>query len=247
MIHAPSNCTIPAKGRKVNDSLTIIILSAGIGRRMKSKGVKALLPIENSNVLEYQLKTFWKVYPSAEIIVVTGFQGNKVRSRFRGIYPVRFVYNPNYETTNVMYSVSLALEANLSSNTIIAHGDILFNSTIISEITGKSSKILVLPEINKSNEQEVGVVINDNCVTNLSYGLKRRWGQMVYITGKETSLFENIAFNHSVSSSWFLYEGINHVIDKGGIFVAHSPRTGHWLEIDGVDDLELVNTRGMIL
>lgn len=244
MPHAPANCTVPAKNPSLNENLTIIILSAGVGRRMKSRGTKSLLPVGHSNILEHQIKTLWKDFPSADIIVVTGFQGGRVRSAFRGVYPVRFVYNPHYETTNVMYSIALGLEASITKNTLILHGDILFSSSIVADMIGKTSKLLVLPHGGKAAEQEVGAAINNNCVTHLSYGLSRQWGQMAYFTGKEIALFEKIAFNHEASSNRFFYEGINEVIDIGGSFVVHSP-TGSWIEVDSAEDL--TNTKGIIL
>jgi len=114
---------------------------------------------------------------------------------------------------------------------------------MVTGIAGKTSKILVLPSTHKADEQEVGAAINDNCVTHLSYGLSRQWGQMVYFTGKETVIFERMAFNYELSSNWFFYEGVNHVIDAGGIFAVHSPN-GIWVEIDSTDDL--VKTKGLL-
>jgi len=212
---------------------------------MKSKGAKSLLTINNTTLLDNQLKTIWKMYPGAEIIVVIGFQANKIRSMFRGTYPVRFVFNPNYETSNVMYSIALALEVSLSKSILILHDDLLFNNNAIADMVGTTSKILVLPENHLVDEQEVGVAIHNNIVTNLSYGLHRNWGQMAYITGKELVTFEKIAFNHELSANWFLYEGLNKVINSNGSFVAHSPTGIHWLEIDSVEDLEMV--KGMII
>ena len=212
---------------------------------MKSKGAKSLLPIGNSTLLEYQLRTLWKIYPKADIIVVTGFQAPRIRNAFRGIYPVRFVFNPNYETTNVMYSIALALETTLSRNILILHGDVLFNTNAIADIVGKSSKILVLPASSRIDDNEVGVAIHDNCITNMSYGLPRGWGQMVYFTGKEVLAFEKVAFNHEQSSNWFFYEGVNKVINANGIFLVHSPAGMHWLEIDSVKDLQ--NIRGLVV
>lgn len=233
-----TRCTVPAKSTTVNNSLTVIIASAGIGKRMKSKGTKSLLTINGgTTILEQQIKNIWKVYPKADIIVVIGFQAYKLRSAFRGVQPIRFVYNPSYEINNVMYSVSLGIDCSISSNLLVMHGDIVFNTQTIADMCGPTSKILVLPESHQSVEQEIGVIVQGNMVTNLAYGLPRVWGQMVYVTGKESRHFEKIAFNHEISSNWFLFEGINNVISSGGAFVAHSPNTMKFIEINSLEDL----------
>ena len=240
MSQAQARCSTPAKAPAANNALTIIVLAAGAGRRMKSRGAKALLPVGRITLLEYQIQALWKMYAKAEIIIVTGFQAPKIRALCRGTYPTRLVYNPNYESNNVMYSIALALENTISKNVLILHGDILFNTNTIANLAEGSSKILVLPEGHDITNYDVGAVINDNCVTNLSYGLSRGWGQMAFFTGKELALFEKIAFNHECSSNWFFYEGINHAISAGGTFVAHSPANSHWLEINNVEDLHSV-------
>jgi len=240
MKYNPTSCTVPAKA--VNppqkNALTVIIASAGIGRRMKSKGAKALLPVySNMPILEHQLKTVWKAYPQANIIVAIGFQANKIRAYFRNKYPMRFVYNPNYETNNVLCSIALALESSMPSNLLILHGDIIFNVNTISALNGTSSKILVLPTTTKDTTQEVGVVIQDNRVTNLSYGLSKTWGQMAYLTGDEAKHFESVAFNYEQYSNCFFHEGINEVINRGGVFYAHTPSNINFIEVDSLDDL----------
>jgi choline kinase len=240
MSHIPAKCTTPAKNPVTANSLAIIILSAGTGRKMKSRGAKALLPVGRTTLLENQLQTLWKVYAKSEIFVVTGFQAPKIRSICRGTYPTRLIYNSMYNNSNVMYGIALALESVLAKSVLILHGDIRFNTAAITDMVGESSKVYVLPESNKNINEDVGVVVQDNCVTNMSYGLPRVWGQMAYFTGKELSLFEKIAFNHEASSNWFFYEGINQVINNGGNFVAHSPANGQLLEINTVQDLRTV-------
>jgi choline kinase len=240
MNRTQSRCTTTAKTPATYDALTIIILAAGAGHRMKSRGAKALLPIGRATLLEHQITTLWKMYSKAEIIVVTGFQASKIRNLCRGTYPLRLVYNPQYETANVMFSIALALENTLARNVLILHGDILFNTNMIADLATGRSKIAVLPENAKTNTDNVGVVIGDNCITNMSYGLPRTWAQMAYFTDKELTLFEKIAFNHEVSSNWFFYEGINHVINAGGIFTAHTPANSHWLEINNINDLNSI-------
>ena len=61
--------------------LSVIIPAAGMGRRMKSYGPKALIEINKNGttIIERQINLLWKVYPGAEIFVVIGFEGEKIR------------------------------------------------------------------------------------------------------------------------------------------------------------------------
>lgn len=245
MSHTSARCTTSAKMPAANNALTVIILSAGAGRKMKSKGAKALLPVGRITLLEYQMQMIWKMYAKAEIIIVTGFQASKVRAICRGTYPARLVYNPNYETANVMYSIALALENTLARNVLIIHGDIICNTNTIADIATGTSKLLMLSEAHHNTQDDVGAIITDNCITNMSYGLPRVWGQMAFFTNRELAIFEKIAFNHERSSNWFFYEGINETINMGGSFAAHSPANVHWLEINTVEDLN--NSKGLMI
>lgn len=232
--------TTPAKNPVASNSLAIIILSAGTGRKMKSKGVKALLPLGRTTLLEHQIQTLHKMYGKAEITIVTGFQAPKIRAVCRGTHPVRLIYNPMYTNYNVMYSIALALENICAKQVLILHGDILFNTSAITDMAMGASKIYVMPENYKNVNEDVGVVVQDNCITNMSYGLPRVWGQMAFFSGKELQLFEKVAFNHETSYNWFFYEGINQVINAGGTFAAHCPAHGQLLEVNTLQDLRTI-------
>ena len=220
-----------------NDSLTIIIPAAGIGKRMKSRGPKALLTLNRGiTILERQLKILWSEYPNAEIIVVVGFQGNKIRKQFRSTYPVRFITNTLYEETNVAYSLQLAIQAAISPRLLIVYGDLVFNPSTIRTITSGPSAMLIDTK-NQFKTEEVGVQTQDGSVTNLSYGLTTKWGQMVYLIGHELYLFEMSVFN-TATEKWFGYEILNNVINHGGIFTAIEPTHMRIAEVDTTKDLE---------
>ena len=92
-------------------NLSVIIPAAGMGRRMKSYGAKCLISLNGSTVLERQIKIIWRVYPEAEITIVTGFQADLVSERIRKKYPVRIIRNTDYEDNNVSRSIFLGLES----------------------------------------------------------------------------------------------------------------------------------------
>jgi len=235
---ATRNITSAKKQIKPNTSeLSIVIPAAGMGRRMKSYGPKALINIyDNMTLIERQVELLWSVYPKAEIFVVVGFEAERIRKRLSD-YPVRFILNPMHETTNVLYSIGLAMQAIISNEVMIVYGDLIFNESAIRNLRG-SSKVVV---DNKGllKKREVGLITQNKKVTNFSFGLEKKWGQITYLTGKELYLFKEIAIKKE-SSQWFGYEALNYVLDRGGKLQSVSPPAMKIFEIDIAKDLEKI-------
>jgi choline kinase len=237
MAHQANRHIAPARLPSDNGRLNVIIPAAGIGKRMKSKGPKGLLILHHGmSVLEKQIRTILKVYPHAEIVVVGGFEYTKIRNELWGNFPVRIVCNSDYETTNVTHSVGIGLDACLPGPLMIVHGDLVFNQQTIKGLAGKQSSLLVADK--HLEPGEVGIGHQDGIVTNLSYALETKWGQIAYLQGKELLLFQEVIRNNRVSNMWFLYESLNYVMSKGGEFLAHQPSGMKITEIDKYNDLK---------
>ncbi|SVB54980.1 uncharacterized protein METZ01_LOCUS207834 [marine metagenome] len=208
-----------------------------MGRRMKSYGPKALIPLYGDiTLIERQLDILMDCYPSAEIFIVVGFQAEKIRYQLKD-YPIRFIYNPLHESTNVLYSLGLAFQAVISTSAIIVYGDLIFNSNAVQNLRGGSK--IIADANGHLRDDEVGLTIQDKKAMTFAYGLKDKWAQIAYLTEKELSLFKEISIN-SDTSQWFGYEGLNHVIKQGGNFEVIKPRTMQLLEIDQTKDLEKI-------
>lgn len=228
----PAKKTNPGR----SSELSVIIPSAGIGRRMKDKNPKALSIIHGSTLVERQVNAVWTQFPKAEIFIVVGYQADKVRDSLKD-YPIRFIYNPIYESTNVAFSIGLAMQASTSHQALIIYGDLFFNKEAISHISDGNSKILV-DTARTFNQDEVGFVTDEKeMVTNLSYGLARKWAQITYLTGAELDLFKNICYNED-RVRWFGYEAINETIENGGLFETQEVSSSYVVDIDTQQDLQ---------
>lgn len=223
--------SIPGK----NSELSVIIPSAGIGRRMKTKEVKALIDIGDKTLIERQLETIWETYPKSEIFVVIGYKAQEIRKRLKK-YPIRFIYNPLYETTNVAFSIGLGMQASISNQCLIIYGDLFFNKESIQTITLGNSKILV--DINNNmNEDEVGLIVDEKKqITNFSFGLTQKWAQIAYLEGTELELFKTACYNDN-NNRWFGYEALNEIINNGGILKSYSISNSVIFDIDTQQDL----------
>lgn len=237
-----SRCTVPAKKTYNKQApLTIIIPCAGAGTRMKSYGNKSLLVInkEGDYLLNKQIEIVREVYPQAEIIVVVGFEEEKIRGK--NIHKnVRFVYNPLYETTNVVYSIGLAMRSCLNDRVLIVYGDLLFNRYAITAITQDASRVII--DEGNFKREEVGLSFIDKEVINFAYDLPIKWGQIIYLVGKELDILRKIIYDKQYIR-WFGYEVFNQILAKGGKLKICQPTKMKILEIDCVDDLNLIKER----
>lgn len=220
----------------VTSELTVVIPAAGLGRRMKYKDPKCLSIVEHGKTLiERQLDMIWNIYPKSEIFVVIGYDADNIRNKLKG-YPIRFIYNPLFEQTNVTFSLGLALQASLSKKCLIIYGDLIFNNDSISSITSNGSRILIDAN-NHINADEVGLIIDENKnISNFSFGLPEKWAQIAYLEDHELELFKSFCYNEG-SRKWFGYEVLNQIINQHGVLKSHKILTSIVFDIDTIQDL----------
>lgn len=191
--------------KEVESSDTFIILSAGIGRRMKGCEPKSLLVYEGKRIIDHQLPLIKKQSLKADVIVVGGFKFNSLLS-----LTCRLVENINYESTNACESLRLGINASIPSNLYIIHGDIIFNKFTIS-IPDDKTPYIVIDRDGHMDAKEVGVSHQDGKVLNMSYGLKDKWCQIAYIPRKHFELVR--AKINTINKNTSTYEFINLLLD----------------------------------
>lgn len=214
--------------------LSIIIPAAGMGRRMKSYGPKPLIELnEKHTVISRQQYILQREFPTAEIIVVVGYEADSV---IRGLRPgVKPVENEMFETTNVVRSIGMGLRIANHKKVLIVYGDLVFNSAAIRIIGGQS--VAVVDSRKQIGDDEVGVTVVDGRITQFAYDLETKWAQIVYLTGRELEIFKGIVWNRD-NSRWFGFEALNKVVGGGGSIRAIEPKNMKVAEIDTSKDIE---------
>jgi choline kinase len=214
----------------------VIIPAAGMGRRMKSYGPKALIPLHNGEtVLSRQIKLVRSVYGQVEIIVVAGFEAEKIRKAVD--YKVKVVYNYDFETTNVARSIHIGLSISKCNHTLIVYGDLVFNTNALIPCTSGSSRVLV-DSRGRFGKTEVGVTVIDGKISTFSYGLPVKWGQIVYLQGKEIELFKKL-LSDKKTVKFFGFEILNAMLNNGCALQAIEPQGLQIAEIDTSKDIEI--------
>ena len=201
---------------------------------MKSYGAKSLIKLDEKTVLEHQLQKIHHTFIQYEIILVIGFEANKVHKHIPK--NIKVVVNPHYEKTNVAYSIALGLTEATTQNVLVIYGDLVFNLAALKLPLLNESLITIDPS-GEMKKDEVGCVAKNNLLTNMMYGLPEKWGQIMFLTGKELRLFQEIMVFNSMAYKWFGFEVLNQVISEGGRFRTFAPKNAVSIDVDTSKDI----------
>lgn len=135
-----------------------IILAAGRSTRMlplTEKVPKCLLPFGKKTILEYQIRLL-RENGISKIIVVAGFSANKVMQV--GGTEIQYVYNPDYLTTNSIYSLYLAKDY-LDSDLILLNSDMIIHSKLMKKLMTEQHPNAILIDYGKKlSDGEMNVI-----------------------------------------------------------------------------------------
>tara|TARA_Y100001970_G_C14251329_1_gene872111 strand:- start:1647 stop:2198 length:552 start_codon:yes stop_codon:yes gene_type:complete len=179
------------------------------------------------------------MFVKPNILVGVGVESQKIMKRFSG--QVSFVENQLYETTGSFETLRLLVNASTDDSILLVHGDLYFNSDIL-ETADFSKSFVVLDTTNSIADREVGMTMVNEKVSILSYGLKDKWAQMAFFTGKELAMLRQLCYKaNQESKSLLTFEIINSIINKGGSFKVHKPNKTFIVEIDCMKDIKNEN------
>lgn len=217
---------------------TILIPAAGMGRRMKSFGPKALLPVGGEPLLGRQLRILRAAFPGSEVVVVVGFDGDRIRRMLPAW--VRVVVNADYADTNVAHSIALGMQTFPAHAYLIVYGDLVFNRKTIEPFTTARHSSVLTDASGMVRDDEVGVNVVDDHALHFSYGLPTKWVHTMLLTGRERLLFERLA-SVPANRRYFGYEILNLLLDDDHTsLLALSAPESRVLEIDSSRDLARV-------
>ena len=157
------------KNEKKKKDISVIILSAGLGHRMRSIEPRCLIKIGQKYLIEHQIESLNGAFGEIEIIGVFGPHIEKILKKINNI---RFVENQLYNETNNSESLRLGLNNATNKNILFIHGDIFFKQDIFKGVDFSHS-FLILDGNNDLEDKEVGVTTRKDKIITLSYGLQK--------------------------------------------------------------------------
>lgn len=205
-----------------------LILNSGMGTRMgslTSNHPKCMTEIsEGETILSRQLKQLLDM-KIRDIIITTGLFDEVLIEYCQSLnLPLNysFINNPDYDTTNYIYSIYLARE-HLNDDLVLMHGDLVFEDIVLnSALRNKQSCMTVsstaeLPEndfkavLENNRIMKVGIEFFDNAITAqpLYKLFKKDW---------KIWLDNIIAFSEQGKRSCYAENALNEVTDKCEIY-----------------------------
>lgn len=216
--------------------VSVIIPTAGLGRRMVTYGPKALLGLPDGRCLiRRQIDIIRNIFPGCDVTVVVGHEAEQVL----GHLPrhIRVIENERFKETSVSRSILLGLRASVNPHALVVYGDLVFSREALSRINPRQSSILIGQHLTN----DIGVTVDKGKVEHLDFGLetKHHWLNVFTLADRELPEFKRVA---SITANQKLlgWEILNKVIDDGGHFKSLVSK-GKVLQIDSARDLKQIN------
>ena len=124
-------------------NISVVILSAGAGLRIRSNEPRSLIKIKDKTLINHQIEAVCNSFKACEVIGVFGIHIDKIIKKVDS--RIRVVENQLYEDTNNSESMRLGLNNSLFENVIFIHGDIYFDSTLLKDANYNKSFLVLQP------------------------------------------------------------------------------------------------------
>ncbi len=132
-------------------NLKAIILAAGEGKRLRpltNNTPKCLVNLFGKSLLQWQIETF-RSCQIDDISVVTGY-----RSKLIDLPGLKIFQNKKFETTNMVESLFCASQE-LSEQTIVSYGDIIFEKKVLDKLIQSKADFSVIVDKNWKRYWEI--------------------------------------------------------------------------------------------
>lgn len=197
--------------------MNFIILGDKPQKGMKSKGCVGLFKITRThNIFEHQYAEIKKHFPKAKIIYISGFESKKFLSFLKkfGYNDVISINNSEFNIKNQAYSLNLA-RSFIGKDCFIILGSNILNKNIFTNFNKNYGSQIFISK--NKNKNQIGCIINNNLVENLSFDLDNHVQNIYYLNYTATDSLKNLLFNAKNHNN-FIFELINKLIDSGQIF-----------------------------
>lgn len=229
-----------------------LILNSGMGKRMGAltkEHPKCMTEIaENETILSRQLKII-SAYGIKEVVMTTGAFDKVLVDYCNSLgvpLDITFVKNPDFSSTNYIYSIYLARE-HLHDDIVMMHGDLVYDADVFGEVLKSDSSCMTVSSTLPLPEKDFKAVINDGRISavGIEFFENALAAQPLYKLKKEDweEWLKNIErFCESKNTSVYAENAFNEVSDKCKI-VPLDVRNALCSEIDTQEDLAVISAR----
>ena len=236
-----------------------IILAAGMGKRLgdlTKDNTKCMVKVNGVPLID-RLLTQLSRFSLVKVIIVIGYEGKKLRDyigqEYKGL-AIEYIENSIYNTTNNIYSLSLAKQQLQEDDTLLIESDLIFEDSLFDMILNSPDPNVAL--VDKYETWMDGTMVHldeENNIVNFvpkktfKYSDVSSYYKTVYKFSKEFSRSKYVPFLEAYSIAWGnneYYEQVLRVITLlDNTDLKALPLTGEkWYEIDDVQDLDIAET-----
>jgi L-glutamine-phosphate cytidylyltransferase len=222
-----------------------IILAAGRGRRIQplsNDDPKSYLPVDGKRLIDWQIDSYRRLGVS-EIIVVVGFR----KDRFVTDYPdLTLVFNPFYETTNVLTSFWFARHR-LREDILFSHADTIFEPEVLRLLVAAPGDIVLPFDRRRCGAEEMKLSLEGDRVVRITKEMhpSEAAGEFIGLAKLSAPAVPKIIchaerFMERQEFGHYFEAAIQKVIDARDGQVLGVDITGlKWTEVDFADDYKL--------
>jgi len=228
-----------------------VLLAAGAATRLRpltDDTPKCLLLVAGVPILRREVDHLFSIGVT-ELVVVTGFQHEKIRNALADwlpATPVRFLHNHVWATTNNSYSLLLARPEVDGRDFLLLDGDIVFDRAVLERLLAGPPAALALRPARNLGAEEIKVEIDAEARV-LAIGkhvpAERAAGESIGIerfsAAASTALYANLherVHEHGLVNEWY-EASFQQMIDRGTGLWAVSVESAFCAEIDTAEDL----------
>ena len=239
-----------------------IILAAGMGKRLKaltSNNTKCMVKVNGVTLIERMLGQIERQRVT-RIVIVIGYKGDKLKKFIESLdisTPIEFIENDVYDKTNNIYSLYLAKDKMMEEDTLLFESDLIFEDSILDELTNDPRKDLTLVDKYESWMDGTCVKLgDDDSIEAFVPGKNFDYDDIddyyktinIYKFSKEFSTGYYVPFLEAYQAALGqneYYEQVLRVItilDKPLIRAKRIMSGQRWYEIDDIQDLDIAES-----
>lgn len=238
-----------------------IILAAGMGKRLgdlTKDNTKCMVKVNGVPLID-RLLTQLSRFSLVKVIIVIGYEGKKLRDyigqEYKGL-AIEYIENSIYNTTNNIYSLSLAKQQLQEDDTLLIESDLIFEDSLFDMIlNGPDPNVALVDKYETWMDGTMVHLDEENNIVNFVPKKTFKYSDVssyyktvnVYKFSKEFSRSKYVPFLEAYSIAWGnneYYEQVLRVITLlDNTDLKALPLTGEkWYEIDDVQDLDIAET-----
>ena len=227
-----------------------IILAAGLGTRLRpitEKKPKCMVNVAGKSILQHQLEAYLTA-GIEEIVVIAGYLGEQVEHLCSKYEQVSVIQNPDYATTNNMYSLGLALKAaDYSDGFILSNGDVVYDPEIVESFVNLDESYIAVDK-GSYDQESMKIVVDQARVRDISKLIKEEeaFGNSIdlyrFTADTADRFIETVMNSLEGDTNEWTEVALQRAIVNDVITMKPFDINGlNWVEVDNYDDLALAD------